>query len=167
MFSLCCSTNLNIFLDEGDDVVDLYEDDEEEEEEGDGEEENTLLTTHIALTPGSTAGGTVRRSKFARGREHWHRDQQQATAGLDQRPPQPDHHQQQQQLFIKEQQLHSGEQRVSQDDSGIGVGTSLEVLAGLAATTPSPTLGEGAAQHQQQHNNPPADQSLSLTSTFI
>jgi hypothetical protein len=38
------------------------------------------------------------------------------------------------QLCIKEQQ------RVSQDDSGIGVGTSLEVLAGLAATTPSPTL---------------------------
>jgi hypothetical protein len=53
--------------------------------------------------------------------------------------------------LLKEQELSGGggggrEERVSQDDSGIGVGTSLEVLAGLATTTPSPTtfaqLGE-------------------------
>ena len=133
------------YLDEEEDVVDIYEDEEEEDDVP-----YVAVATNTAGSVGS-GGGTARRSKFARGREHWHRDQiqqqQQLAGGSDhqlikepQLPGGSDHQ------LLKEQQLRSGsggggeQQRVSQDDSGIGVGTSLEVLAGLAATTPSPTL---------------------------
>jgi hypothetical protein len=94
-------------------------------------------------------GGVARRSKFARGREHWHRDQRlqpQPPAGTEQQSAGTDHY-----LLLKEQELRAGggrEERVSQDDSGIGVGTSLEVLAGLA-TTPSPTFAQQGEEEEE------------------
>jgi hypothetical protein len=96
-------------------------------------------------------GGVARRSKFARGREHWHRDQrlqqpQLPAAGTEQPSAGTDHY-----LLLKEQELRAGggrEERVSQDDSGIGVGTSLEVLVGLA-TTPSPTFAQQGEEEEE------------------
>ena len=112
------------------------------------------VSSSAATEPGVVGGGVARRSKFARGREHWHRDQrpQPPAAGTEQSAG-TDHY-----LLLKEQELRAGggrEERVSQDDSGIGVGTSLEVLVGLA-TTPSPTFAqpgeeeEGRGFQQQQ-----------------
>ncbi len=140
---------------------------EEEEEDVDDDEEDeeddldcrrlvvSVSSSSAAATEPVAGGGVARRSKFARGREHWHRDQRlpQPSAKTEEQPAGTDHY-----LLLKEQELRAGggrEERVSQDDSGIGVGTSLEVLAGLA-TTPSPTFAqqgeeeEGRGFQQQQ-----------------